>query len=471
LRRRLRFFLASYRLQLLWWFVAVLAAATIASVLLVRVVLFQRVDARVDAELRQEVEEIRRLAGGTDPATSQPFGDDVRRIFDVFLDRNIPNRSEWLVTFIGGQPYRTSGDAGGTIDPEAFASPWASITDTERGRTDTPAGVVDYLAVPFRAGGRPEGVFVVAILTDEVRADAEAATVAAAGVGLVMLILGSLLAGRLADRILRPVAVVTRTARSISESDLTRRIPVTGHDEISDLAGTFNAMLSRLEAAFATQRRFLDAAGHELRTPITIIRGHLEVMGDDPTERQKTMAIVEEEFDRISRLIDDLLTLARADRPGFIRPQPTDIADLTHRIVEKARGLDGNRDWRLEGVARADGEVDGQRLTEAVLQLAENAARYADEGTAVEIGSAIEGNELRFWVRDGGPGIPIAERERIFDRFERGSTSRRTEGSGLGLSIVRVIAEAHGGTVRLTDASGAGSRFEIAIPLRFAVAT
>lgn len=461
---RVRSFLASLRLQLLWWFVAILAAATIASVLLVRVVLLQRVDARIDAELRQEVEEIRRLAGGVDPATSEPFGDRVDRIFDVFLDRNIPAPAEALVTIVDGRLYRTTADAAVDAELGAIAGQWASLREVERGQVESSAGALDYLAVPFLVDGETRGVFVVAILSDALYADADAATIAAATVGFVMLVLGSLLASRLADRILRPVAEVTATARSISESDLTQRIDVRGHDEISGLAATFDDMLGRLEAAFSTQRRFIDEAGHELRTPITIIRGHLDVMGDDAADRTATLAIVGDELDRMSRLVDDLLTLARAERPDFIRRQPTNVARLTERILETARALDPGRSWGFESGADVVALVDGQRLTEAALQLAENAVRYAGPGVPVGIGSAVAGTRIELWVRDEGTGIPHEEQARVFDRFHRGGSSRRSEGSGLGLSIVRAIAEAHGGSVRVASAPGRGATFTISLP-------
>ncbi len=461
---RARSFISSFRLQLLWWVIVVLAIATVASVLMVRVVLLQGIDSRVDDELRQEVEEIRRLSGGVDPVTSEPFGNRVDRIFDVFLDRNIPSRAEVLVTWVAGDLHRRSGELAISPAVEAQSERWTDLRVPDRGQLASDLGAVDYLAVPFLDAGQPVGVFVVAILTQSLRDEAEAASIASAGVGAVMLLIGSLLAGWLANRILRPVAELNRTARSITETDLTQRIDLRGHDEISHLAGTFNAMLGRLDAAFTAQRQFIDDAGHELRTPITVIRGHLDVMGDDPKDRAQTIELVNEELDRVSRVVDDLLILVHAERHDFVQPQPTDLARLTETIFAKARALDGRRTWSLDGVGIATAQVDAQRLTEAVLQLAENAVRYAGPGVEIGIGSAVEGELLRFWVRDEGVGIPVEEQERIFDRFHRGKGSRRTEGAGLGLSIVRAIAEAHGGAVTVAAAPAAGATFTLTLP-------
>lgn len=341
--RRLLTFFSGIRLRMVWWFIVVLAIATAGSVLIVRQVLVQRLDARIEAELVQEVDEIRRLASGNDPETGEPFGEQVDRIFEVFLARNIPARHEMFLTFIDERLHRYSPAAEpAPLDETQVPYPlqtdrtltqrWAGVEEPTRGQADTPAGTVEYLAVPFLVAGEPQGTFVVASFREPQEADTEAASLAATIVGLAMLVIGSLLAIRLAERILAPVRVVTRTARSISDTDLSRRIPVRGYDEIAELSGTFNEMLERLERAFATQRRFIDDAGHELRTPITVIRGHLDVMGDDPEDRRRTLEVVSDELQRMSRMVDDLLTLARAEQPDFVRRRPADVDELTTRI-------------------------------------------------------------------------------------------------------------------------------------------
>lgn len=308
------------------------------------------------------------------------------------------------------------------------------------------------------------GTFVVAAFTDVLQHPYNAAFFAAGVVGVAVLLIGSLLAWRMAESVLRPVSSLTQTAQSISETDLTQRIEVRGHDELAGLAATLNAMLDRLERTLSSQRRFLDDAGHELRTPITIIRGHLELLEDDPEERQATLALVMDELDRMGRMVNDLILLSKAERPDFLMPEAVEVAGLTDDILTKASAL-GARDWRLD--AHGDGvvTVDRQRLTQALVQLAQNAVEHTQEGDAISLGSAVDGGEARFWVRDDGPGIAPADQARIFDRFERGGTRKPSGGSGLGLSIVRAIAAAHGGRVELLSGLGTGALFTITVPV------
>jgi two-component system, OmpR family, sensor kinase len=454
------------RTRILLGFVGLLALATFTSILVARQLEVAQIDRRISDALAQEVRELRRLAAGRDPATGLAFAGDVRRIFDVYLGRNSPSPDEALLTFVDGQPYRRSAPVSEyrlDEDPELVAR-WSNLVDTERGEIGgTPAGDVDYIAVPFLEGTRTAGVFVVAIFREGEERELRAVTLATGGVGLALLLVGSLLAWRLADRILRPVRLVTGTARSISESDLERRIPVEGRDEAAELARTFNEMLERLEGAFAAQRRFLDDAGHELRTPITIVRGHLELMGDDPADQRETVALVTDELDRMARLVDDLVTLARAEGLDFLDRQPVELGELTDELAAKARAL-GEREWTTDERAQGKLVADRQRLTQAVMQLAENAVRHTSPGDEIGLGTAISGDEARLWVRDTGPGVSAGQERRVFERFARGRDMPRGESSGLGLSIVKAIAEAHGGRVDLDSTPGAGATFTIVVP-------
>jgi signal transduction histidine kinase len=446
--------------------IGLLALAVVASVLVARQVLIVRMEERIDSELNQEVLELRSLAGGVDPMTGEPFGADVSRIFDVFLQRNIPSRHEVIITFVDGVPFERSPIRAEPYrldeDPRLIRR-WGQLETTDRGEISTPGGRVKYLALPVRRQGGERGVFVVASFRDREEDELNGAIVALGGVGFAILLIGSVLAWRLAGSVLGPVRAVTTTARSISETSLQQRIPERGSDEISLLAATFNDMLDRLERAFSTQRRFLDDAGHELRTPITIVRGHLEFLDQEPDQRERTVGLLLDELDRMGRIVDDLLLLAQADEPNFLQLDLVNVADLTEELETKASAL-GHRNWRVE--ARGQGIIvaDRHRLTQAVVQLAQNAVQHTEEGADIELGSAVRPGEARFWVRDSGPGIPRREQDRIFERFVRGSDGQRRAGAGLGLAIVRAIASAHEGRVELHSTAGAGATFTIVVP-------
>jgi signal transduction histidine kinase len=221
-------------------------------------------------------------------------------------------------------------------------------------------------------------------------------------------------------------------------------------------------MLDRLDSAMTNQRRLLDDVQHELKTPITIVRGHLELLDPaDPADTRATRAIALDELDRMSGLIDEIGALAES-RMIVMRRDPILSAELTAEVLAKTQGIAGH-DWRQGGSAVAHVSVDRQKIVQAWLQLADNAAKYSPTGTPIFIGSTDLPGEVEFWVRDGGPGIPEGAEERILERFSRADTTGMA-GSGLGLSIVQSIVRAHGG--RMVVASSVnGSRIGFALPL------
>ncbi|MDY6900235.1 MAG: HAMP domain-containing sensor histidine kinase, partial [Cyanobacteriota bacterium] len=310
------------------------------------------------------------------------------------------------------------------------------------------------------------GVFVVAHTISGEREEVIEAVSVVIQVSSIVVIIALILSWIASGKVLAPLRSFSATARSISESDLSLRIPVQGRDELAEVATTFNEMMDRLEATFTTQRNFINDAGHELRTPITIIRGHLELMdNDNPEEVEETATLVIDELDRMSRFVEDLILLTKAERPDFLLLETIDVQSFTEELFVKSQAL-AERNWCLDKTARGKIVVDRQRLTQAVMNLAQNATQYTKTTDTIAIGSSVTQGKVKFWVRDTGEGIAYTDQERIFERFARAANSRRrSEGAGLGLSIVRVIVEAHNGEVILHSQPGKGANFCIILPI------
>jgi signal transduction histidine kinase len=283
------------------------------------------------------------------------------------------------------------------------------------------------------------------------------------------LVIGWFVAGRM----LRPVENITATTQEITATDLTRRIGATGpRDELRTLADTIDAMLARLDAAFRTERDFVEDVSHELRNPVAVIRANVEaVLADEtstPEQRQEAVAVVTRATDRMSRLLEDLLATARR-RSGSFEDRDVDLARVAGDAVDEYRLLADERGLRLREIL-APGPTayaEPESLGRAVGNLLSNAIRLAPAGSAVT--TAVGSREGWAWiaVRDEGPGIAEADQQRVFDRFVRGTGGTPNgSGAGLGLSIARQIVESHGGRLTLHGAVGIGSTFVIWLPER-----
>ena len=272
---------------------------------------------------------------------------------------------------------------------------------------------------------------------------------------------------------LRPVRQIALVAQRITAEDLTRRIPERGtRDELESLTGTLNAMLERLDGAFAYLRRFAADAAHELRTPITVLKGGLEVALRSPrpaAEYQRVLRSSLEEVERLVRLAEDLLLFSRATA-GLEGPRsPVDLEPLLLEVAEIGVRLAQGTGVKVQIKDATPTTVvgDAGALRRAVLNLVENAVKYAPPGGTVEVSLARDNCWALLAVSDTGPGIDVADVERVFEPFVRLDTARTrdTGGTGLGLSIARSIVLAHGGTIRLDSKPGGGSTFTIRLPM------
>ncbi|TDD94267.1 sensor histidine kinase [Jiangella asiatica] len=432
----------------------------------------ERVDSSIDDRLAQEVEELREFAStGIDPETGASFT-TVSRFLEVVLQRNVPDRNEGLLAMVDGRvAWWPAVDVGMRLhEDDEFV---ATVEDQGGGTRVRPRttrtedlGSLRYAAVPVTVpGDEAAGLYVIGYSRDLEQAGVVDAYQTFAVVALASLAVVGAVGWAVAGRLLRPISALRDTAQRINDTDLSGRIPVTGTDDISALARTFNAMLDRLEVAFAGQRDALDDAGHELRTPITIIRGHLELMDSaDPADVAEVRGLVLDELDRMHRMVDDLVMLAKAKRPDFVHPRPVELDRLVDDVIDKASAL-ADRQWRVDARTSATVDLDQQRITQALLQLISNAVKFTEPGDTIAVGAQLAGGEARLWVRDTGIGIAPEDAERIFDRFTRGDVGRGVDGSGLGLAIVSAIAEAHRGRVTVDSRLGGGAVFVISLPL------
>lgn len=445
-----------------------MTAAGVSAYLIQR----ERVLTQIDDRLTDSVEGLRCIAEGCDGTTPPTT---VQEFLSRAMTRVLPDHNESTLGIIDGvaRLRPSSGIAFRLDDDAAFVArvvAEADATSVVRGTAATSLGTLRYAIIPVAIDADPAtGLYITAYDLDSALAEITDAFRTYALVAAGALVLVGLVGWFVSGRILRPLRTLQHTAAGIGENDLTTRIPVTGSDDVSELTRTVNAMLDRLQRSFDSQRRLLDDVSHELRTPITIVRGHLELLDTrNADEIGSTRDLAIDELDRMNVLVDDIALLVKTSRPDFLRREPVDVGELTEQVLAKARALSPEHEWRSAGAAHRVVTLDPGRITQAWLQLAENAAKYAPAGTAIELGSVVhrdgDRDTLELWVRDHGPGIPVEQLDRIFDRFARLEAGRGADGSGLGLSIVAAIAAAHGGRAYARNPPGVGARVAIALP-------
>ncbi|WP_106814368.1 sensor histidine kinase [Microbacterium timonense] len=460
--------------------VACVGLATVGSVTFL--VQRQQVLNSVNDRLSNQVASLRAVADddggasgvrdGAAAATEELDVNDYETIDDYLyavVARLVPARNEASLALVDGTPRWVPSTLSGFDVSDNQDLIDRAVADTRDGETKTGTVATDqgslrYIAIPVSMpGDTRQGLYIRAVdLGAELQPVTFAMTtyiIAALAVLVAIGVVGWFVTGRL----LSPIRRLRETADAISITDLSLRIEPHGNDDISDLSRTVNSMLDRLEDSVDGQRQLLDDVRHELKTPITIVRGHLELMDPrDAVDVASARDIGIAELDRLARLVEDIDLLATAEADAYTLTD-VDLTALTARVGELVGVIPGHT-WTVQ--ARAEGLVSGDpdRLLQAWLQLADNAAKYTPAGSPIEIGSALDEQGVRLWVRDHGPGIPPAARTRIFRRFDRAHVKRTVGGSGLGLAIVDAIAKGHGGHCAVTDTPGGGATFTIHLP-------
>ena len=364
---------------------------------------------------------------------------------------------DWAPAFVAARSVRVSLEAPGK----------SSVV-----RTTSVAGKqIELLAAPVTIGGRVKGSFVAASDLAPFRSDRSRVLALSLGEAGIALVVGAFSTFLLLRRLLRTIGRITTTAEEIGEGDVERRLGDQGtDDEVGQLATTFDKMLDRLEGVMSAQRRLLSDVSHQLRTPLTVARGHLEVLQrtgvNDSAAVDETVAVVVDELDHMRTLVERLLLLGRAMEPDFIAPEPIDLRSFLADIDAAAR-VRADRNFTLPQIPDLILRADPAKLRGALLNLIDNAVRATGPGETIQLSAEIdaENGDLLICVDDSGPGIPADLHESVLGRFSRASS--REDGHGLGLAIVKAVAEAHGGSVAIESSPLGGCQVKV----RLAAAT
>ena len=419
--------------------------------------------ASVTRGLVSEVDSYERAATGTSSASLDSA------TVAYLQSRVLPQGETIMIGLPSGARLGSSGSASLLRNPAIrtlLARP-PSATSSHRSTLD---GIDTlYLVAPIRAGKAALGTMIVTSDLSQLTADQNRVLVLVIGEALVALVGAVAGAYLLLRRLLREVGRITTTAASIENGDLDRRLGDQGtDDEVGQLAETFDSMLDRLQAAMVVQRRLLSDVSHQLRTPLTVARGHLEVLSRQATaeigEVRDTVNVVVDELDHMRALVERLLMLGRALEPDFLQVERLDLRTFLSDLFDSARVL-ADRQWSLAPVPDLVLEVDVAKLRGALLNLIDNAVGATKVSDAIEIRASQTSDDgtVTIAVEDSGPGIPLGQLDSVLERFGRlGSADR--DGSGLGLAIVTAVAEAHGGHFELSSSHLGGCRAAISLP-------
>jgi signal transduction histidine kinase len=389
---------------------------------------------------------------------------------DYLRARSLPTGTSVVLSFSGTRVLATPGAAALRQDPAVArwmgTPPASTVVETTRvGGRDA-----ELLVAPIRTGGRTVGTFLASTDLSPLRAQRARVLALSLAEATVAVLAGVLSSYLLLRRLLRTVGRITTTAEEIGRGDLDRRLGDQGtDDEVGQLAKTFDTMIGRVDDAMTAQRRLLSDVSHQLRTPLTVARGHLEVLQRtgglaDEAGADATVALVVDELDHMRALVERLLLLGRAMEPDFANPEPVDVRAFMADLYEAAHVLAPRR-WSCRPVPDTVILADSAKLRGALLNLVDNAVKATQPGDAVELVTMIDPGTgaLTFAVDDSGPGIPPAEREAVLARFARPG-ARGADGSGLGLAIARAVADAHDGVIEVGDSPLGGARVAIVLP-------
>ncbi len=459
----------SIRFKLRLLYLASIAATITIFGIGLQLLLMAHVDTEVDETLRARAREVVRIAQLSGGLTG--VRPEVGMLIELPVDE-LRGREVYLqVLDPQGRPVVASVNLRGQSLPVTDGAMRVIETRQESLETLNVAGGfrLRLLSVPILRGDELVGVLQGAQSLQLADSTTERSRNLLIGGAAVVFVVASLSALYLTRTAVNPVADITRTAEAIYlQGDLSRRISVgAGKDDLSALGRTFNRMLDHIEESVEAQRRFVGDASHELKTPLTVIRGNAELLGRDPdgSDVTATQAITHE-ADRMQRIVNDLLAVAELDAPGELKFQPLNLRTLIVRVLTDLGPVAGERSITLAGPDAAWVFADTDKLERALRNVVQNAITATSNEGVIQIRITERDRTVSLAVSDDGPGIPNQHLPHVFERFYRvdPARSRAGSGTGLGLTIVRSVAETHGGSVEARRADLGGAEIEIRLP-------
>jgi signal transduction histidine kinase len=454
----------SARVRILSWVLVPLVAFISVLLFVVSSLLLSQNRNEIDEHLTREAQELRLLAvEGVNPATGAGF-ESARALLGLYISRTIPNEHESMFVLVDGSVVAKAADNQGLYPErdEALVALAAEVTQVTFGSATTDLGHARFVSVPVNSHV-DSGHLVAVIYSDLYSQPLQLLLMQLAFYSLLSLGAVAVLAWFVSGQVLAPIRSLRETVQYATAGDLDRRITTDQSDsELGQLANEFNSMLDRINETFANQRMFIDAAGHELRTPLTIIQGHFELFRADPSNNADSAEVVAEELRRMTRLTQELQSLTKAGDPNYLNLAPVSTEEIAEYLDSVALS---DRASALElKVASGEVRVDKQKLIQVLLQLLENARKYAGPAAAVRVSFEFIDSQLEISVEDSGPGIKPEDAERIFEPFYRAKSAHGQEGSGLGLALARAIIRAHGGDIEVMSSDLGGARFRVRLP-------
>jgi len=469
----------SARLRIVGWIVLTTAVALLTVTATMRSIMTAQIAEAANVGISQEIDEFRTFAAeALDPATAQPFT-SMHSLMERYLARQQPMAGEAIVAKAEGKVAttgNTADHAGRQLaqDPDLLGRILAS--EKTSGVSNSDHGTVRWAkAVAQESGGqsRPkrQGQLIVAhyIAGAQERVDQQAVLLFGIAGGGLALTAG--IAWLVSRQIMRPIRSMSETAASITANDLSARVPVAGRDDLAQLAQTFNSMLDRVESAHLAQRHFIAEAREHLHNPQRELAAALSVLSSDALGAQPRRAVIAKAqnlIDQMGQTLLDLEVLAQSSNPDFVQPSLVSVGEVTADVAAAAARPEAypHRQFRIQESARAQSWLDPIRVSEAMHQLIRNAVAHTAPGESIRIGSTVDGKQVSFWVANEGPALDPERAKALFETYRSASTTEdHAPGMGLGLAVVKAVAQAHGGTAWVESGEGIGARFGFSLPL------